>query len=734
MPDENTSSHALPAGTKPARCWGLGSSRRTLSGPLAGSPGNRPQIGAPAPPSLLARDFCSRSGSPRGRGYGSVRLLRRDVTIPPPWKRPLATDLAAVSGPLRLRAGSSFPIHHPGWEGPGEGLKGTQCVPKSAARGLSMDSTRRVRATPVLPRCGPPCLFKGHLSTKSNAFCTDSSSLRLTTLQLIKNHMAVHYNKILSAKAAVDCSIPVSMSTSIKYADQQRREKLKKELARCEKEFKLSKTSIQANSKNNFKSLFNTLQKPSGEPQNQDVPIGDANGFPSFAKALLPSSETQLSLRKSDQGLVNAATKNCSSSPSSLDCMTSDPRNPSPGMTGSRRPRSTFPSSQRFQLVISKAPSGDLLEKHADFFSNKQLPFTPRTLKTEAKSFLSQYRYYTPARRKKDFTDAQTEAETQTELSRFNSNLGTSEIEKLTDSEVNTKQASNYMTYETEEKITPLSLQGHDLTWDEIKDGTPRHSSQRTICQYSAQLPSENKIYSNEEELLYLSFIEDVTNEILKFGLFSSRFLEQLFEQHVKQNKHRLKEEKMRHLLHGLKIDLGCISEENSVKPNDLKMLNSFEFEKAINSEQNGLRNVQDITIQQERQQYQNALDMLLSAPKDENEMLSSQGEFFMPVYKSKYSSGVIIQQVNDETNPEPSTGDENNPGISDSLRDHETSVNIIEGDSDTEKAETANELRCLSTSLSQSVQFYGDDNHDKELPSLNIMEMSIEDDCPLDI
>ncbi|XP_004837150.1 spermatogenesis-associated protein 7 isoform X1 [Heterocephalus glaber] len=591
-----------------------------------------------------------------------------------------------------------------------------------------MDGTRRVRATPVLPRCGPPCLFKGHLSTKSNAFCTDSSSLRLTTLQLIKNHMAVHYNKILSAKAAVDCSIPVSLCASIKYTDQQRREKLKKELARCEREFKLSKSSIQANSKNNFKSFFNTLQKPSGEPQNQDALIEEANGFTSFAGALLPSSETQLSLPKCNKVLTHGTAKNCGSSPFHMDCATSDPRNSGPGMYG-RKPRSTFPNSHRFQL----APSGDLLEKHSDFFSNKQLPFTPRTLKTEAKSFLSQYRYYTPAKRRKDFTDPQIEPETQTELSSFNSDLGTSEIKKLTDSEVNTKQVSNYMTYGTKEKITPLPLQGDGLTWDAIKDGTLQHPSQRTVCQYSVKLPSENKIYSNEEELLYLSFIQDVTNEILKLGLFSSRFLERLFERHIKQNTHRLKEEKMRHLLHGLKIDLGCTSEENSVKPQDVKMLNSFEFEKAMNSEQNGLRNAQDIAIQQEHQQYQNALDMLLSAPKDENEM-PSQGEFFMPVYKSKYSAGVIIQQVNDEPNLEPSTWDENNPRILDSLRDHETSMNIIEGDSDTEKGEASNELSCYSTSLSQSVQLYDDNNHDKELPSLKIMETSIEDDCPLDI
>ncbi|XP_054303717.2 spermatogenesis-associated protein 7 isoform X4 [Pongo pygmaeus] len=581
-----------------------------------------------------------------------------------------------------------------------------------------MDGSRRVRATSVLPRYGPPCLFKGHLSTKSNAFCTDSSSLRLSTLQLVKNHMAVHYNKILSAKAAVDCSVPVSMSTSVKYADQQRREKLKKELARCEKEFKLTKTAIRANSKNNSKSLFNTLQKPSGEPKIEDDMLKEEmNGFSSFARSLVPSSERlHLSLHKSDKVITNGPEKNSSSSPSSMDYAASGPRKPGSGTLYGRRPRSTFPNSHRFQLVISKAPSGDLLDKHSELFSNKQLPFTPRTLKTEAKSFLSQYRYYTPAKRKKDFTDQRIEAETQTELS-FKSELGTAETKNMTDSEMNIKQASNCVAYDAKEKIAPLPLEGHDSTWDEIKDDALQHSS-----------PSE-------EELLYLSFIEDVTDEILKLGLFSNRFLERLFERHIKQNKH-LEEEKMRHLLHVLKLDLGCTSEENSVKQNDVDMLNVFDFEKAGNSKPNELKNESGVTIQQERQQYQKSLDVLLSAPEDENEIFSSPTEFFMPIYKSKHSEGVIIQQVNDETNLEPSTLDENNPSISDSLTDQETSVNVIEGDSDSEKVEISNGLCGLNTSLSQSVQFSsvkGDNNHDMELSTLKIMEMSIED-CPLDI
>ncbi|NXD81529.1 SPAT7 protein, partial [Halcyon senegalensis] len=61
-----------------------------------------------------------------------------------------------------------------------------------------------------------------------------------------------------------------------------------------------------------------------------------------------------------------------------------------------------------------------------------------------------------------------------------------------------------------------------------------------------------------EEELLYLAFIEDITNEILSLGLFSNRVLEQLFECHIQENKNRLDESKMRHFLDVLKADLGC--------------------------------------------------------------------------------------------------------------------------------------------------------------------------------
>lgn len=297
--------------------------------------------------------------------------------------------------------------------------------------------------------------------------------------------MAVHYNKILSAKAAVDCSIPVSVNASIKYADQQRREKLRKELARCEKEFKLSKSAMQTNSKMNSKFFVNSLQRPSGEPQDQDMLIEEMTRYPSFSKSLIPSSEgLHLSLPESNKILMNGTQKDPSTSP---------PRHSGCGHGYDRRPR----SAHQFQVVTSKTPSGDLLEKHADLFSNNQSPFTPRTLKTEAKSFLSQYRYYTPAKRKRDFSDQRMEAETQTELSSFNSELGTTEKKSSKDSDVSIKQAPNYMRNGAEDRIAPSSLQGQNFAWDKSKDGILQPSSERAPC---TQFSPDSKIYSEDFE------------------------------------------------------------------------------------------------------------------------------------------------------------------------------------------------------------------------------------------
>lgn len=75
---------------------------------------------------------------------------------------------------------------------------------------------------------------------------------------------------------------------------------------------------------------------------------------------------------------------------------------------------------QRCHGSHARACGGDLLERHSEYFTKSRKPFTPRTLISDAKPFLSEYRFYTPAQRKKKNHRKQcVEAQTQTDMIRY---------------------------------------------------------------------------------------------------------------------------------------------------------------------------------------------------------------------------------------------------------------------------------------------------------------------------
>ncbi|XP_009951913.1 PREDICTED: spermatogenesis-associated protein 7, partial [Leptosomus discolor] len=394
-----------------------------------------------------------------------------------------------------------------------------------------------------IPRCGPASPFKGQLSTKSNAFCVDSRSL--TSQYLIRDHMVFHYNKILSAKAAVDCSVPKSRLTSIKFADQQRREKLKKKIARCEEEMSVGKIASRSSSRESGRLLPSSFGKSFLEAEDKDGLFPCAQQAQYLSRVLSPygkhgfvHSTPVKNARKHSRNASNASNLNLSVSTSST------PRRRS-GLSCSRSTDSfvSISHSQRCQGSNSKVCSGDLLDKHSEFFTDSRKPFTPRTLISDAKSFLSEYRYYNSARRKrKNHCKQHVEAQTQTDVFRFPSADKASERKVMAEQQITLKAEDRRYTVDEPERRTaafPYSFLSE----------TPL---------YSQQSSPRRTIEAEEEELLYLAFIEDVTNEILSLGLFSNRVLEQLFECHIQENKNRLDESKMRHLLDVLRADLGC--------------------------------------------------------------------------------------------------------------------------------------------------------------------------------
>ncbi|XP_031969157.1 spermatogenesis-associated protein 7 isoform X3 [Corvus moneduloides] len=399
----------------------------------------------------------------------------------------------------------------------------------------------------VIPRCGPASPFKGHLSTKSNAFCIDSSR-SLTGQYLIRDHMVFHYNRILSAKAAVDCSVPKSRLTSIKFADQQRREKLKKKIARCEEKMSICETVSRSCSRDSGRLLPSSFRKSFLEVEDNLFPCAGQAQY--LSRAPSPFGQHG-SVRSSPVKHARKCSRNTSRASHSCVC-TSRPPSKHSGLSCSHSIDNfvSIGCSQRCQGNNPKVSSGDLLERHSEYFTKSRKPFTPRTLISNAKSLLTEYRYYTPARRKKKNRRKQrVEAQTQTDMISFPS------ADKVYVRKVM-----------CEHQKIPSKAEAKRYTLDEPERGIDgcQYSILRETSRHPQKCSPRRTAEAEEEELLYLTFIEDVTNEILRLGLFSNRVLDQLFECYIEENKNRLDEGKMRQMLDALKSDLGCSQDSDT--------------------------------------------------------------------------------------------------------------------------------------------------------------------------
>ncbi|NXD05734.1 SPAT7 protein, partial [Nothocercus nigrocapillus] len=217
-------------------------------------------------------------------------------------------------------------------------------------------------------------------------------------------------------------------------ADQQRREKLKKKIARCEKEMSEGKNGSRSSSRESGRVLSSSLGKSSLEAEDSNLLFPSAQRAHYWRRALLPPDEQDL-VRSSPVKYSGKYSRNTSNT-SNSSFRTSSPLRKTSGLSCSCSNDSFvgISHSQQRQETKSKVYSRDLLERHSDFFTNSRKPFTPRTLISDAKSFLSQYRYYTPARRKrKSRYKQQVDAETQTDVISFPSADKASERRVMTE-------------------------------------------------------------------------------------------------------------------------------------------------------------------------------------------------------------------------------------------------------------------------------------------------------------
>ncbi|KAM9842923.1 spermatogenesis-associated protein 7 homolog [Aulostomus maculatus] len=366
---------------------------------------------------------------------------------------------------------------------------------------------------------------------KSSPFCPRSSSK--LTQSIIRDHMVSHYKKVFSAKAAIDTSVPKSLIRSVKYNDQIRKEQLRKG-GRPQSAYSLS----QRNSRASCSSAQST-----SSVRNDDSPYfcsrSSTVSSPRFCTSFHAKEIVYPSYGTGSQN----RSRHRRHSASELKYQSPE----AASQSACSLANSGTPSCYRtFQDPVQKTYSGDLLQKHSQHFTHYK-PFTPKTLKSDKSSYLSKYRYYRSPRR----SAAQ---------DRTNSRLKQQELHHTS-----TKNK------EYEEDFCEVSQESYpERRWSDDKfNGTYfSKQTQTNKCRdadffdFSSRISPEGGKSSRvkhrsaeEEELMYLEFISDVTEEILSKEFITDRTVDRVIKRHIDMNRHRLNEAKMRHLLDVLRKD-----------------------------------------------------------------------------------------------------------------------------------------------------------------------------------
>ncbi|XP_043916006.1 spermatogenesis-associated protein 7-like [Protopterus annectens] len=331
--------------------------------------------------------------------------------------------------------------------------------------------------------------------------------------------------------AVVDSSSPKSLFTSVKYKDQQKREKLYGEVRKYRTDIQhlLTITQMYATqvSQDGHKVLtpgmmasagMTTPSKKTLHQMKKELPLSQPknilshhphkNNSLSMSATALPftDSKREVSQYKTSLTVAHKAKAELENGPLQSHSLT---------YLGESSPRKSF------QDAYHKTFDGDLLEKHSLRFTEMKQSFTPRLLKKKNKSFLSTYRYYSPKKK----NSAKTSGEN------GNKNTGMPMYNSQSHSE-------EYQDLETKPDMEDVKL---DLN----------------ITSPPVSKPLEPDTVSREEdEFEYLQFLREVTDEILLKGNCNSNTLESVFQRHMEMKKHDLENVKMRKLLQNLENEL----------------------------------------------------------------------------------------------------------------------------------------------------------------------------------
>ncbi|XP_034431560.1 spermatogenesis-associated protein 7 homolog isoform X1 [Hippoglossus hippoglossus] len=370
-------------------------------------------------------------------------------------------------------------------------------------------------------------------SVKSSPFCPRSSSKM--TQSIVRDHMVSHYKKVYSAKAAVDASVPKSITFSVKYNDQIRQDRLRKG-GRPQSAHSLSQRNSRASSSSSQSTL--SVQY-------------DDNLYLCSRSSMVSSPRFNTSFHAKE-----IVYQSCKRDLSHHTRSASEFKFHSPESALHRKHSACSLAAsggqscyKTFQDPIQKTYSGDILQKHSQHFTQEK-PFTPKTLKSEKSSYLEKYRYYRAPRRKI------TQDSTSSKLMRQETNHRSTKTKEYTQDFDEPSQGftTDHEWSEDEFNGTYLSESRQQSQLNKSRERYLFNSSSR-FSQECVKSPLMKKISAEEEELMYLEFISAVTEDILSRGHISDRVLDRVTMHHIEMNRHQLDEGKMRHLLVVLRKD-----------------------------------------------------------------------------------------------------------------------------------------------------------------------------------
>ncbi|XP_031758879.1 spermatogenesis-associated protein 7 homolog isoform X2 [Xenopus tropicalis] len=333
--------------------------------------------------------------------------------------------------------------------------------------------------------------FRGHMSIKSSPFYT-GSSCKLSTQYLIQDHMAAHYKKLLTTKAAVDTSTPKSLYNSIKFKDQQKKEKLLEAVDLYKKEQQRICSPAHHQSKSHFLEQWKVLFSKPGEEIHEQRRATQARS------PVLIGRDTMRTME--GEGYIQGDAVTAAIQP----------------WRSQTRHRNETPKQKAYKDPEKKAYSGDILDKHATRFTSTKQWFKPRLLKKTAQSFLSNSKHYTSPRKSNAAPQPRGDQHG---------------AEPLIESH--------------------RSLESKDLQLETT-------SQEQSLGTENGNLPGARRSQhlEQEEEIKYLRFLQDVTNDILIRGCGSERTIENVFQEHLQRKEHDIDEENKKHLMEELKAEL----------------------------------------------------------------------------------------------------------------------------------------------------------------------------------